>query len=345
MSFPTPQNEVQRLAALRDFQVLDTPPQKLYDDITELAANICDTPMGLISLIDADRQWFKSRHGVTLTETPRSEAICAHTIMDSKRVFVVSNAPQDPRFSDFPLVSSGVIRFYAGAPITTSDGHVLGAVCVLDGRQRELLPQQMRQLQNLADLAMNLIENDGPSQRKLSPIPKSAQKDVWTIKSVLDEGRDMCSFIDSQHRFQYVNPAYETHWGRPRASLIDTHVVQLVGRRVYEDVIKAGIDQALAGQEARLSLAQARLALQQDRSADAESQLASLRTQARAHPAVARLAAWPLDLLEAEAHCRAGRLAQGRVLAGQTLQLQATQMPERQRLRRDLATLAPSCGR
>ena len=142
MSFPTPQNEVQRLAALRDFQVLDTPPQKLYDDITELAANICDMPMGLISLIDADRQWFKSRHGVTLTETPRSEAICAHTIMDSKRVFVVSNAPQDPRFSDFPLVSSGVIRFYAGAPITTSDGHVLGAVCVLDSRQRELLPQQ-----------------------------------------------------------------------------------------------------------------------------------------------------------------------------------------------------------
>lgn len=256
MSFPTPQNEVQRLAALRDFQVLDTPPQKLYDDITELAANICDMPMGLISLIDADRQWFKSRHCVTLTETPRSEAICAHTIMDSKRVFVVRNAPQDPRFSDFPLVSSGVIRFYAGAPITTSDGHVLGALCVLDSRQRELLPQQERQLQNLADLAMNLIENDALSQRRLSPIPKSAQRDVWTIKSVLDEGRDMCSFIDPQHRFQYVNPAYETHWRRPRAGLIGTHVVQLVGRRLYEDVIKTGIDQALAGQEARLSLAQ-----------------------------------------------------------------------------------------
>ena len=105
------------------------------------------------------------------------------------------------------------------------------------------------------------------------------------------------------------------------------------------------LDEADIEAQARLSLAQARLALQQDRSADAESQLASLRTQARAHPAVARLAAWPLDLLEAEAHCRAGRLAQGRVLAGQTLQLQATQMPERQRLRRDLATLAPSCGR
>ena len=256
MTLPIPHNEAQRLAALLDLQVLDTPTQKLYDDITELASNICDVPMALISLIDADRQWFKSRHGVNLIETPRSESICAHTIMDPQRVFVVSNAHQDPRFSELPLVTSGVIRFYAGAPITTPDGYVLGAVCVLDRRDRELLPQQRRQLQNLADLAMNLIKNDAPSRRRLHTLPESAQKEVWTIKSVLDEGRDMCSFIDPQHRFQYVNPAYETHWARPRASLIGTHVAQLVGQQLYEDVIKAGIDQALAGQEVRLNLAQ-----------------------------------------------------------------------------------------
>lgn len=256
MSLPIPHNEAQRLAALLDLQVLDTPTQELYDDITELASNICDVPMALISLIDTDRQWFKSRHGVTLTETPRSESICAHTIMDPQKVFVVSNAHQDPRFADFPLVSSGVIHFYAGAPITTQDGYVLGALCVLDRRERQLTPQQQRQLQKLADLAMNLIKNDAPSRRRLHSLPESVQREVWIIKSVLDEGRDMCSFIDPQHRFQYVNPAYETHWARPRSSLIGTDVVQLVGHQLYEDVIKAGIDQALAGQEARLSLSQ-----------------------------------------------------------------------------------------
>ena len=104
------------------------------------------------------------------------------------------------------------------------------------------------------------------------------------------------------------------------------------------------LDQADVDAQARVSLAQARLALQQGRPDDAEAQLASLRTQARAHPVVARLATWPLELLQAELHCRAGRLGQGRVQVAQTLQLQAAQMPERQRLRRDLAALAPSCG-
>jgi len=98
MPFPVPDNEPQRLQALRDFGVLDSLPQKMFDDITALAAGICDTPMALISLVDADRQWFKSRHGTTLSETPRDESFCAHTIMDTDGVLVVSDARADPRF-------------------------------------------------------------------------------------------------------------------------------------------------------------------------------------------------------------------------------------------------------
>ena len=158
-------NEEARLQALRRYKILDTDPEKAFDDLTTLASYICETPVALISLIDSDRQWFKSKHGVNLSETPREVSFCAVAIQQPD-LFVVPDASKDPRFSSNPfVVSDPKIRFYAGAPFTSSDGHPLGTLCVVDMVPRELTPSQetallalSRQVQAQFELRSNLIE-------------------------------------------------------------------------------------------------------------------------------------------------------------------------------------------
>ena len=127
-SAPIPHNEAERLATLHSYAILDTPPEQGYDDVTQLAAFICGTPISLVSLIDKDRQWFKSERGLGARETPRSQSFCANTLVDAQTL-IVEDAQTDPRFKDNPLVlGDPKIRFYAGAPIVDTGGHVLGTV-------------------------------------------------------------------------------------------------------------------------------------------------------------------------------------------------------------------------
>lgn len=154
MKAKTLTQEADRLEALREYSILDTPSEQIYDDITALAAFICDVPIALISLIDADRQWFKSKVGLSLQETPRNISFCEHAILNQS-MMIVRDALNDERFAHNPLVTSDPgIRFYAGVPLTTPGGYQLGTLCVIDHEPRELSEMQQK---NLAALARQVV--------------------------------------------------------------------------------------------------------------------------------------------------------------------------------------------
>jgi CheY-like chemotaxis protein len=149
---PLPISEGRRLDALYALHVLDTPPEERFDRYTRIAAGLFDVPIAMVSLIDRDRQWLKSRHGYDVVETPREVAFCAHTILDSA-VLQVPDALQDERFADNPaVVGAPRVRFYAGAPLAAPDGSRVGSLCLIDGRPRQLDERQLTLLRDLADL-------------------------------------------------------------------------------------------------------------------------------------------------------------------------------------------------
>ncbi|MBZ5646151.1 MAG: sensor domain-containing diguanylate cyclase [Acidobacteriia bacterium] len=159
MPAPRPKGEEGRLAALRAYQILDTASEQVFDDLAQLASVICRTPIALLSLIDAERQWFKARMGITQTECSRDVSFCSYAILQSD-LFIIPDALQDPRFATNPLVvNEPKIRFYAGIPLFTADGtHALGTLCVLDFVARELTGEQMNALRALARQAEALLE-------------------------------------------------------------------------------------------------------------------------------------------------------------------------------------------
>lgn len=156
MTAPIPDNERERLDALYQYAILDTPPEASFDQLTQLAARVCAVPIALISLIDSDRQWFKSQVGLTSRETSRESAFCAHTILDPNPL-VVEDAATDPRFAQNELVLGDPgIRFYAAVPLLTAKGLALGSLCVIDRRPRVLTGKQLSTLQLLA---MQVVEH------------------------------------------------------------------------------------------------------------------------------------------------------------------------------------------
>ena len=158
MTAPTPPSEKKRLSVLWQYEVLDTVPEEVFDDLTELAAWICEAPIALISLVDEKRQWFKSKVGTSVNETSRDISFCTHAINQAD-LFIVPDATLDTRFANSPLVTSEPkIRFYAGAPLITPDGYALGTLCVIDKVPRNLRPEQQQALRILARHVVSQLE-------------------------------------------------------------------------------------------------------------------------------------------------------------------------------------------
>ncbi|MCX6116377.1 MAG: GAF domain-containing protein [Proteobacteria bacterium] len=158
MSQPPKSKEDKRIAALNSYKILDTLAETSYDDLTFVASQICDTPISLVSLVDKDRQWFKSRVGLEASETPRNIAFCTHAI-EGNDVFIVEDASRDARFKANPLVNGDPnIRFYAGAPLVTKEGFGLGTLCVIDRVPRILTEKKIRALEALSRQVVALLE-------------------------------------------------------------------------------------------------------------------------------------------------------------------------------------------
>lgn len=156
---PVPASEAERIAALHSYEILDTGVEATFDDLTALAAKLTASPIALVSLVDADRQWFKARVGLGEAGTPRDVGFCPHAIIEPNRTFIVNNAAQDPRFRDNPLVTGEPgIRFYAGVPLVNPEGHALGTLCVLDRVPREMDDAQQNSLVVLARAVMTTLE-------------------------------------------------------------------------------------------------------------------------------------------------------------------------------------------
>lgn len=181
---PVPANEARRLKVLWQYEVLDTVPEELFDDLTELAAAICDAPIALLSLVDETRQWFKSKVGLSLNETARDVSFCAHAILQPD-LFIVSDATKDERFQKNPfVVGEPFIRFYAGAPLITPDGHALGTLCVIDKQPRDLTEAQRKALRVLSRLVVTQLE-----LRRHSRELAKAREDTQFLQRELDKAR------------------------------------------------------------------------------------------------------------------------------------------------------------
>lgn len=214
-----PSDEVARLEALYQYQVLDTAPESAFDDLTLLAAQICDVPIALVSLVDADRQWLKSSVGLEAAETSRDVSFCAHAIHQSE-LFVVRDAREDERFATNPLVTGEPsIRFYAGAPLLTSAGHAIGTLCAIDRVPRELSGQQQEALRALARQVMMQLElrrhtaylvqtnedlSKEISERRFTEQALRGSKECY--QQVVDQAGDIIYKADGNGRFTLVNP-------------------------------------------------------------------------------------------------------------------------------------------
>lgn len=229
-----PVDEDVRLAALRKYDILDTDPEEAFDRITRLASELLDMPVALISLVDEGRQWFKSAFGLQASETPRDVSFCGHAIL-GQDVMVVDDAEADQRFHDNPLVSGDMhVRFYAGAPLRSRDGHAIGTLCVLDAAPRHLADSQRKMLADMADMVIDAMElrlalrsaqeENAVRKRMQAQLAKSEAR----YRGILNTAADGIITITDHGIIESVNRAAEAIFGYPAAQMIGRNVSMLM---------------------------------------------------------------------------------------------------------------------
>ena len=233
---PTIPNEKDRLKALESYSIMDSLSEKEYDSMTQLASYICNTPISLVSLLDQERQWFKSRVGLSATETPKSISFCQYAIMGDE-VYEVENALEDELFANNPLVTGNPdIRFYAGAPLTDSEGFKLGTLCVIDTIPRKLTVEQKEALSLLANQVINLLQ----LRRKNSEMIEFQKE----FKNFLELSKDLVCIANLDGTFQKVNPAFTAVLGYPKEELEGVPFINFIHEddldKTYKEVEKLG---------------------------------------------------------------------------------------------------------
>jgi PAS domain S-box-containing protein len=235
-AIPTNPEEVHRLRALRDVNLLDTPAEERFDRITRLAARLFDAPIALVSLVDADRQWFKSRVGLDAAQTERSISFCTYAIAQDD-IFLVEDALQDPRFADNPLVTGEPgIRFYAGFPLAAHDGSRLGTLCIIDRKPRRFDAGEQAQLRDLGNIAANevaAVELNWALQRQ-----RDSEAGMRALLEHIPEGVLM---LDVGGTILWVNPAAERIFIAPAAQLIGRAAPSLLAEDPQKLIANSGL--------------------------------------------------------------------------------------------------------
>ncbi len=288
ISPPIPPNEEERLFTLLQLRVLDTQPEEAYDKITRLVAAICDVPIALVSLVDADRQWFKSSVGLAVCETSRDSSFCAHAINEPESIFIIEDTLADQRFARNPLVvGEPYIRFYAGVPLRLVDGSTLGSLCVIDQTPRTLSDRQLAALRAASRSVVALLEHrraylevceafapatarpNPPAARLLRqppigvlPIDDPGSKGTSDLPAdVIDALPGIFYVLDSAGRFILWNDRLETITGYARSEIAASYAIDHVGERDrdlvrenFRTVMAAGmasVDATLATKDGR----------------------------------------------------------------------------------------------
>ncbi len=217
----TAPNEKRRLAALRRLRILDTPSEPRFDRITHLAARLFGVPIALVSLVDEDRLWFKSAHGLDQREAPRADSFCAVAV-EQATTLVVPDVKQDPRFANHPLVTGPAqVRFYAGHPLSAPDGSPVGTLCILDREPRQLTETERDRLRELAALAEGQLTLVGAAELEREVVEhRRAEKTVmeqalqlWEKANLLDLAHDAILVRDADGRITFWNRGAERTFG------------------------------------------------------------------------------------------------------------------------------------
>ena len=231
---PIPADEEQRLARLRQYQILDTRPNEAFDRISRLASRLLDMPIALVTFLDADRQWFKSKVGLDAVESPRELAFCAHTICDSK-LLLVPDAREDSRFADHPLViGEPFVRFYAGVPLRSPDGYNVGTLCVVDHVPRTISPEDRLLLNDLAKIVIDEME--------LHALVDSEQEARKRLVNAIEAAPDGFVYFDKDDRLALCNDRYRALFPESAAAMLpgmpfETIVREAVARGQFPDAV------------------------------------------------------------------------------------------------------------